>query len=312
VILYVLVMISPQQKQTHEYFSREAFGWRQKADGSSEEQPFNVIEARNNYALNVASSIPSIGPVLDVGCGTGELVCDLARKGIPAIGIDFSEEMILLCRQKAYDEKVEEAIFECVSFFDYTATQQFGLIVANGFIEYISPEELNKFLERSRRMLAKNGKLVVGSRNRLFNVFSLNDYTRMEIDAQCIDALLREALVIAQAKSVSEAIQILGDQDATISRSDHHPSTGIEVQTRYQYTPGELVHIFHKSGFAVEDLYPVHYHGVTPRLKDDYPELHASIANAIQENAAQYFYGIPYSSTFMVQARSAKYFTPLS
>jgi len=45
-------------------------------------------------------------PVLDVGCGTGRQSIPLARQGIRVIGIDISEEMLLLARRKASEAGV--------------------------------------------------------------------------------------------------------------------------------------------------------------------------------------------------------------
>ncbi|QLC34465.1 class I SAM-dependent methyltransferase [Halarchaeum sp. CBA1220] len=41
------------------------------------------------------------GPVLDVGCGTGELALFLARRGLDVLGIDLSERAVAQAREKA-------------------------------------------------------------------------------------------------------------------------------------------------------------------------------------------------------------------
>jgi ubiquinone/menaquinone biosynthesis C-methylase UbiE len=40
-------------------------------------------------------------PVLDVGCGTGRLLLDYRAQGIDVDGVDISEEMLALCRDRA-------------------------------------------------------------------------------------------------------------------------------------------------------------------------------------------------------------------
>ena len=40
------------------------------------------------------------GPVLDLGCGPGRLVVALARRGIPALGVDASAAAVALCRAR--------------------------------------------------------------------------------------------------------------------------------------------------------------------------------------------------------------------
>lgn len=54
--------------------------------------------------------------VLDVGCGTGDLVCDLAKNEINARGVDFAQEMIDIAKDNAHKMGLEKAKFECCSF----------------------------------------------------------------------------------------------------------------------------------------------------------------------------------------------------
>ena len=49
------------------------------------------------------------------------------------------------------------------------------------FIEYLSIPDIKKFLDISKYLLKKNGILVFGSRNRLFNLFSLNKFSKKRI-----------------------------------------------------------------------------------------------------------------------------------
>ena len=44
------------------------------------------------------------GLVLDLGCGTGSLSCLLDEKGYDMIGVDLSEEMLVIAKEKAIEE----------------------------------------------------------------------------------------------------------------------------------------------------------------------------------------------------------------
>ena len=39
--------------------------------------------------------------MLDVGCGTGQLTCDAARRGASALGVDLSSSMLEYARRRA-------------------------------------------------------------------------------------------------------------------------------------------------------------------------------------------------------------------
>jgi 2-polyprenyl-3-methyl-5-hydroxy-6-metoxy-1,4-benzoquinol methylase len=54
--------------------------------------------------------------VLDIGCGTGSLALRLASAGAAVHGLDFSEEMIRIARDKARTAGVENVFFHCAPF----------------------------------------------------------------------------------------------------------------------------------------------------------------------------------------------------
>jgi SAM-dependent methyltransferase len=51
------------------------------------------------------------GPVLDIGCGPGRLVVALARRGVPALGVDASPSAVALARQRGA-AALERDVFE--------------------------------------------------------------------------------------------------------------------------------------------------------------------------------------------------------
>jgi len=45
--------------------------------------------------------------VLDLGCGTGSLTCEMAKRGCEMIGVDMSEDMLLIAQEKAMDQGLD-------------------------------------------------------------------------------------------------------------------------------------------------------------------------------------------------------------
>lgn len=293
-------MSSEQQEQALEFFRKFAADWRRRAAGE-EPRKFNIIHYRNDYVLEVARRKGNVRRYLDVGCGSGELVCEMAALGISAEGVDFSPEMIDLGRALARERNLSGATFLCVSVFDHTpAERPLDLVSANGFIEYISREQLLQFLTMAHDWLVPGGSLVIGSRNRLFNLFSLNDYTQMEVFGGTQESLLDEALAIAAAGTWGEAIAALRGRGAALSTMERHPLTGVEVSTRHQYTPAELVALLDGAGFDAVELRPIHYHAAPPVFARSHPETHVATALLMQEHAPEAPALLPFSSTFMV------------
>jgi len=287
----MLPPVGTQQEQTLDYFNRSADEWKHKAKGVADN--VNVIAERNDYVLSVAGKP---GRSLDVGCGTGELVNALAGAGWNATGIDFAPEMIEICKQRASTS----ATFVTASIFDYAPLEKFDLISANGFIEYISRESFVTFANRMAGWLNEGGSLVLGSRNRHFNLFSLNDYTQKEIDLGTVNRLLSESMIISNSKTVEECILRLLELNEPLPAFDSHPDTGIGVSVRHQYTPGELLRVLHDAGLTTVDIAPIHYHAGGSRLTAEDKAAHVAFATYIYNHKSHYH--IPFSSSFMVRA----------
>lgn len=289
---------SDQEKQTLKYFDEHASDWHSTATGRDDR--YNVIAGRNAAVLKAIDAIPGVGSFLDVGCGTGQLVIEVAKRGIGAAGIDFAPDMIRLCEANRSQAQVK-ADFLCLSFFDMPVQDgRYDLISAQGFIEYISPHETDLFLSRCFSLLRKGGALVIGSRNRLFNLLSFNDYTLTELKLGAIEKLTAEAIALEQGKSPQLAFKALRVHERIYPQPESHPNTGIAVQQRYQYSPAELICRGRAVGFTPENLFPVHFHGIPTFMKDQYPRLHVEIANVVEARAAADMRLVPDRSTFVL------------
>jgi 2-polyprenyl-3-methyl-5-hydroxy-6-metoxy-1,4-benzoquinol methylase len=296
-------MKKKQQDEALRYFKEHAEDWKSKAESSGYDR-VNIIQQRNDYVLKVIKNRFKTEYVLDVGCGTGDLVCDIAKKGIDAIGVDYAQEMIKLSTQKAKGSKLNGAHFECCSIFDFDfSRRKYDVISANGFIEYISQEELRKFFDLVVDALAPQGSFVVGSRNRLFNILSINNYTLQELEEPDFNLLLKEAISLASGTSIEEFVKMTC---AELQKPDtKHEKTGIDVTTRFQYTPIQLIQMLSKRGLRPVEIYPIHIHGVPPVFKNKRPEVHTSISNLLQSYAEHNPGLVLFSSSFMLHAQKA-------
>lgn len=285
-----------QQNETYNFFKKDAQHWGEKAK-NVEENVVNIIKQRNDYVLSVAQEKDN-GKSLDVGCGTGELACELSKRGFDACGLDFAEEMITIAKENGKDLPVE---FVCDSIFDFNMGREtYDLISANGFIEYISFDQMKTFFDDVYKALKKDGDFIFGSRNRLFNAFSCNKYTEDEIKNNTISNLLRESIQYSMIEDVSE-LKIT--EFVSYQHEDHtHENTGIMVTTRFQYTPLQIMDILQKTGFKIVDIYPIHYHAFAPKFKGNHMEMHSFIANEVQKVSDKAYSLIPNASSFMLHA----------
>lgn len=295
---------SRQQKEARTFFDTKASDWDDKVSGQAGLR-VNVQAQRNDYVLHVIDSREETRYALDIGCGVGDLVIKMAERGINATGIDFARGMIDIAHRRLTESRAEVAEFVAGDYFDWHVPDDtYDVISANGFIEYISFEQRDQFFRDGLRSLRPGGSLVVSSRNRLFNLWSLNDFTKRELADNTIESLLLEAMALAQGSSISDllALNAAPLSDPGIKHSD----TGVAVSTRYQYTPIQLMQLIGQAGLEIVEVSPIHVHGVPPAFKEAHPEMHVLIANGLQEHAVENHVLLPHASAFMVHAKKSQ------
>ena len=237
---------------------------------------------------------------LDIGCGTGQLVIEVAKRGGAAEGIDFSQSMIAHCEDNAVKAGVN-ATFRLASIFDVTIEEgAYDLVSAQGVIEYLSLDQLDTLFALCARMIKPGGALAIGSRNRLFNMFALNEYTKIEIEMGVAEALIREAIAFAGCRSGEAAVAAMREHERAYPQPSRHPMDVVEVETRYQFSPADLIFRLRKHGFSPTAIYPVNFHPLTPHLKADYPALHDYVARFFAETAPTDPRLVPFASTFVI------------
>ncbi len=290
-----------QQKQTLNYFSQNAADWQRKASVAS----FSVIDNRHNAVLEVMKDYKDGRLLLDVGCGTGQLAVEASKKGWHSVGIDYAGSMIDICKSNNR-EAGANAEFHCASIFDFDIkAASYDVVSAQGFIEYISLVELDTFLGLIGKGLKNGGAIALGSRNRLFNLHSLNEFSLLELQLDSVKNLLRESIILQSSKSQSEAIGKLAELNYAYSHPDTHPETGIKVETRFQFSPADLIRRLAKHGLRPTRIFPVHFHGLPLSLiKDDrLNPLHAELADLISRQYINSHAFVPYSSSFVIEAK---------
>ncbi|MDB3873554.1 class I SAM-dependent methyltransferase [Pelagibacteraceae bacterium] len=284
-----------QQKQTKSFFDQDAKNWATRSD-FKKNKIFNIIQERNSYVVRQIKKY-KLKSLLDVGCGIGDL-CYLAAKDVKlSVGIDYASEMIKIGKKKF---KRKNLYFVNESFFKYQSNEKFDCISANGFIEYISLDDIRKFLDQSKNLLNKNGYLVFGTRNRLFNLFSLNKFSTKELRKKTFKKFYEESILLNQLQ-LKDFLKVKKNRFEEVPFKQ--PMTNINVDKRHQFSPLQLVDVLLKHNFKILDIHPANYHPVVPSINvknKKYKSFAQHIFNLDQKNKLPY---IPFSSTFMITAK---------
>jgi len=104
---------------------------------------------------------PPTDPILDLGCGSGDLSIYLAQLGYQVTGIDFVEKAISNAREKAASLSPEAGRlleFQVVNATRPSVLQrQFGAVVDSGFFHLFDPEQCDRLVEEVALCLLPGG-----------------------------------------------------------------------------------------------------------------------------------------------------------
>ncbi|MDX6411412.1 MAG: hypothetical protein QOE91_928 [Gaiellaceae bacterium] len=144
--------VAPQEKAAAfpDYFAFES-----KMRGRTE----SVMERQRVYVDDFRGA----APVLDVGCGRGELLMLLREAGIHARGIDADGDMVAFARGDGLD--VEQA--DAVSYLESLEDGALGGIFMGQVVEHLPPAMLVRTLELSAHKLRDGGLLIAETINPL-------------------------------------------------------------------------------------------------------------------------------------------------
>jgi SAM-dependent methyltransferase len=153
-------------------------------------------------------------PVLDIGCGRGELVGLLSEAGIEARGIDADADMVAFARAESLD--VEQA--DALAYLDALPDASLGGIFAAQVVEHLPAPALLRLLELAVRKLRPGGVLVAETINPL-SPLSLRNYFADLTHAQ---PLVPEtlALLARQVGFTDTEIRLLNEPTERLAEPD--------------------------------------------------------------------------------------------
>jgi len=120
--------------------------------------PDEISRAQRFY-LDSLRGVP--GPVLDAGCGRGELLRLLRDEGIPAAGVDTNPVSVQALRREGLSAEVGDA----VGYLESRPPGSLGAVTAFQLVEHWAPAEIFRFLQAARRALAPGGVVVAETIN---------------------------------------------------------------------------------------------------------------------------------------------------
>lgn len=114
-------------------------------------------------------------PVLELACGTGTYLIPLAEKGVRALGIDISDEMLNRAREKAKRRGISIDVRQG-DIRDFALNQKFPLILllGNSLQHLLTREQVEKCFAAVKRHLTSGGRFIVEVFNPSLQILSRN------------------------------------------------------------------------------------------------------------------------------------------
>jgi ubiquinone/menaquinone biosynthesis C-methylase UbiE len=219
------------------------------------------------------------GSVLELACGTGRIAIRLAQNGVSVVGLDRSQEMLEVARQKSVDNKHMRWVEGDMRSFELDERFNMILIPSHSFQNLNSPEDQVACLECSMRHLKPGGMLLVhldhmndgnmswlgeltGEKKGVFEAAEQFKHPRTGYQVQTRRAWSYEpATQTAIMQTVWEEIGTGGE---IISRWDTGP---IRLHCVFRF---EMEHLLKRVGFDIEHVYGDFFR---QELRDDSTEM---------------------------------------
>jgi ubiquinone/menaquinone biosynthesis C-methylase UbiE len=223
-----------------EYFSLRSEYWESLYTEPNAEQNFIQYELarRKEIVFSLIAGIPTdrVHSVLDLACGAGHYLVDLADMGFDCIGVDLSEEMLDLTRRKLDSKSASNVTLihsDCCSV--PVDDHSMDLVTCIGLLEYLDSEA--DALREIKRLLSPGGVAIVTFPNLLKLRNLLNPYYY----------LVRIWTYFFKGVRLSSAAGKDYRENATCSYGK---------ATVSRYTLRRAKKILHDAGFAVRAVHP--------------------------------------------------------
>jgi ubiquinone/menaquinone biosynthesis C-methylase UbiE len=108
------------------------------------------------------------GPVLEIGCGTGRIMLEIAHEGIEIVGLDLSAAMLDIAKLKcqAFPESTQKHVsFIQADMTEFDLGRKFSLIIIpfRAWQILTTPESQRQSLLTFRRHLTDDGRLIINN-----------------------------------------------------------------------------------------------------------------------------------------------------
>ncbi len=156
---------TPSNLYTEKYFLTNCVGCDAFKKGKK-------INNRLKTAINL-SKIKEGNKALDVGCGRGELLLQIAENKCFAYGIDYSDSAIKISKKFTKGKEnitIKKADVKRIPF----KSKMFNCVFLMDIVEHLYQWEIIKGLKEIKRVLKNKGRVIIRTDNKLYKLLTEN------------------------------------------------------------------------------------------------------------------------------------------
>jgi SAM-dependent methyltransferase len=184
--------------------------------------------------------------ILDVGCGTGRHSIELTRRGYTITGIDLSDSMLRIARDKAKDAKLDiQFLKHDARNLPFKKTFDVAIMLCEGAFPLMETDEMNyEILSGVSRSLRNRGKFIFTTLNGLFPLYH-------SVQKFCAGKTQDGN---ATYRSNTFDLMTFRDHNVTDFTDDLGTSKTLNCNERY-YIPSEITWLIKSLGFKKVEIF---------------------------------------------------------
>ena len=108
--------------------------------------------------------LPRGSRVLDIGCGTGDLLIEAGRRGVRGLGIDTNEAMLAVAQKKSKTKNLGRRVeFKLGNALNPSSVERsFDVVVSTLMISELQEDDVQKFVQVAANHVKPGGTVVIG------------------------------------------------------------------------------------------------------------------------------------------------------
>ena len=198
--------------------------------------------------------------IVDAGCGAGMPLIDIKKKGFNIVGYDKAKNMVLEAKENLKKYKFSPDLVFHDDFENPKKIKNNSVDCILGMGAFYYSKNVNRTLINQRKKLKKNGRMIFSLRNRLFDISTLNNYTKKFLnEIYELDHLKKswrkDYEILTKNFTDRKKYKFKNiDEKGVVNHIPHNPLT----------ISSDLI----KLGLKVEGLYFYHFHAFPPLFEN--------------------------------------------